>query len=339
MIQTVLTSLPAESMGITSMHEHVLADASALHRRGIEDLDPDAAVTAELAGALRFSQLAVVDNLRLDDVDVAAEELADAAGRGQRAVVEFTSLGLGPDHARLPHVSRASGVHIVAAYGAYLGRGLPAWYLALDEGERTSLFLSALVDAVPGTAYRAGMLGIMGTTAEFPVAVDERSTLRAAARAAAETGAAVSVRLDPDARHGIAVLELAASVGLPANRVIFSNVDEYLDVPYLRDLSAAGAVLEMCFGGEGGHLPRVRNSHDADRLDALCAILVDAPDARLVLGTSLWTKAQYRRFGGPGYGHLLARVVPALRALGVAETRITDLLVTEPTRLLDRPEP
>lgn len=336
MIQTVLGPIAVDALGATSMHEHVLADASALHRSGLEALDPYASVTAELAGALRWSQLAVIDNLVLDDPDVAAQELSHAVASGQAALVDLTSLGLGPDHGRLPAVARAAGIHIVVGYGAYLETGLPPWYLALDETEREQLFVQALDDAVPGASFRAGLLGIMGTTAEFPQAVDERTSLRAAARAAVATGASVAVRLDPGSRHGQAVLELVGSVGLPADRVIFSNVDEYLDLPYLLELAVAGAVLEMCFGGEGGHLPRVRNSHDAERLDALVAILDRAPDARLVLGTSLWTKAQYRRFGGPGYDHLLARVVPTLRASGVTDAQITRMLITEPARLLDR---
>jgi phosphotriesterase-related protein len=337
-IATVLGEIRADELGVTSMHEHVLSDASALHRRGVEDLDPQAIVTPELAGALRWSQLGVIDNLRLDDPEIAVDELRVAVGRGQHAVVELTSLGLGPGSAHLPEIARRSGMTIVAGFGAYLDAGLPAWYRALDESGREALFRAALLDRIPGTGFRAGLLGIMGTTAGFPTSDDERSTLRAAARAACAAGVVVVVRLDPSARHGAAVLELMRREGLPADRVVFGNVDEYPDPEYLGELSDAGAVLEVCFGGEGGHLPRVRNIHDAQRLELLVGLLADRPAARAVLGTSLWTKGQYRRMGGPGYEHLVARVVPALRSCGISAERIEMLLVGEPARLLDRSE-
>ncbi|KRE22989.1 hypothetical protein [Agromyces sp. Soil535] len=338
MISTVLGEIEAAELGVASMHEHVLADASALQRTGVELLDPAQPVTAELAGALRWGQLALEDNLRLEDVAVAAEELAHAARGGQRAVVEATSLGLGPDHGRLPGISRATGLHVVACYGAYLGGGIPAWYRELDENGRERLFAAALADAIPGTDFRAGMLGIMGTTDAFTgvAGVDERASLRAAARAAAAHGAAVSIRLDPGRRNGLAVLAAVEAAGLPAARVVLANVDEYADPGYLAELGAAGAVLEMCFGGEGGHLGRVRNTPDFARLDALVGLLADAPEIRWVLGTSLWTKAQYRRFGGPGYDHLVARVIPGLRSLGVDAETLARLTVTEPARVLDR---
>jgi len=337
-ISTVLGEIEAAELGATSMHEHVLADASSLQRRGVESLDPAAPVTLELAGALRWSQLALVDNLRLDDDSVAAEELAHAVHGGQRALVEATSLGLGPAHRRLPGIARATGMHLVATYGAYLGGDIPAWYRELDEARRERLFAAALADAIPGTDFRAGMLGIMGTTDAFTGAggADERASLRAAARAAAAHGAAVSVRLDPDRRDGLAVLAAVEAAGLPTARVVLTNVDEYADPGYLAELGATDAVLEMCFGGEGGHLGRVRNTPDFARLDVLVGLLADAPDIRWVLGTSLWTKAQYRRFGGPGYDHLVARVIPGLRSVGVDDATLTRLTVTEPARVLDR---
>lgn len=335
MIETVLGPVDAKAIGPVSMHEHLSADASALQRPGVEGLDPDAAVTAELAGALRWNQLALRDNLRLDDADAAAEELKAAGETGIAMVVEATSLGLGPDPSRLPAIAWVSGVAVVACYGAYLGSGIPLWYRELDTRGRTTLFERALGEAIPGTGFRAGMLGIMGTTADFTA--DERSSLTAAARAASRFGASMSIRLDPDARNGLEIIEHCIAEGMDPSRIVLTNVDEYLDEAYLSDLAAAGVVLEMCFGNEGGHLGRVRNSADFDRLDVLFSMLSAEPDNRWVLGSSTWTKAQWRRFGGHGYGHLTARVVPGLRHVGLDEHTIDGMLVREPARILDRP--
>lgn len=337
MIATVRGVIDSTALGAVSMHEHLALDATALHLPGVETLDPNARMTPSLAGAMRFSQLAVRDNLRLDDDAATAAELADAGAAGTATVVECTSLGLGPRPAALPEISRRSGVQVVAAYGAYLTRGLPHWYATLDEPGRERLFVTALTDAVPGARYRAAMLGIMGTTAEFAPDADEAASLRAAARAAAATGAAVSIRLDPTTRNAHAVLDVVAQQGLALDRVVLTNVDEYPDPDYLLEVANRGPVLEVCFGGEGGHVPRLRNMHDADRLDLVLALLDSSYPPRIVLGTSLWTKAQQARLGGPGYGHLPRRVLPALRACGASERALTSMTHDEPARLLDRP--
>ncbi|TAJ48084.1 MAG: phosphotriesterase [Herbiconiux sp.] len=337
MIHTVLGPIDAATAGPVSMHEHLLADASALHRPGIEPAPAETTVQPSVLGYLRWNQLGLADNLRLDDDGLAAEELSLAAARGQGMVVESTSLGLGPDHARLPGIARASGVVIVAAYGSYLDAGLPDWFAALDEGEREELFVTALTESVPGTGYRAGLLGIMGTSGELTGS--ERASLLAACRAAAACDASVSIRLDPDARTGLDVIALCEAAGLDPRRIILTNVDEYLDEAYLRELAATGAVLEMCFGNEAFHFGRVRNPSDLERLDFLTGFLDRMPASRWVLGCSVWTKAQLRHFGGGGYEHLLARVVPALGYSGVSPEVLHEMLVGTPRALLDRASP
>jgi phosphotriesterase-related protein len=322
-------------MGPTSMHEHVLADASALARPGIETAPRQQHVDAAVLGYLRWNQLGLADNLRLDDPTLAVEELERAGSRGQRAVVDATSLGLGPDHANLPGIARRSGVVIVVAYGSYLEPTLPGWFAALDEAAREALFLAALTDAVPGVGYRAAMLGIMGTSARLHGS--ELASLRAAAGAAAATGASVSIRLDPDGRNGLEVIGVCVTAGLDPRRILLTNTDEYLDASYHRDLAQSGAVLEMCFGNDAFHYPRVRNPSDLQRLDFLLDALRDEPSTRWVLGASVWTKAQLTHFGGGGYEHLQARVVPALRAAGLGAERLDDMLVRTPAMLLDRP--
>ena len=46
-IQTVLGPFEAAELGVVSMHEHLLTDASALQRPGVEALDPDAPVVTD----------------------------------------------------------------------------------------------------------------------------------------------------------------------------------------------------------------------------------------------------------------------------------------------------
>ncbi|WP_082822808.1 hypothetical protein [Microbacterium sp. T32] len=334
MIETVLGPVPAAALGPTSMHDHVLADSARLQRPGEQPPPPGSpTVRPETRDYLRRNMLAFADNLRLDDPDAAVDELRAAAAAGQRALVECTSWGLGPDHARLPDIARRSGMTIIVAYGTYIRATLPPEIAALDEDGLHALFTAALDDAVPGTGYRAGLLGILGATAGLPGA--ERGMLRAAAAAAGRAGTSVSVRLDPDARDGLAVLDELGRAGLSAERVIFTNADEFLDAGYWRELSDAGATLEMCFGTEDVHIGRVHNPTDAERVRFFVDAVTARPRARYVLGQSVWTKAQLARYGGYGYGRLLGTIVPELRRF-LGEARVDEMLADEPRRLLDR---
>jgi phosphotriesterase-related protein len=335
MIQTVTGPLAAERLGSTCMHDHVLSDSTSLRRDGASPMPDVDRVTAEVRGYLQWNMLALADNLRLDDADLAVEELGPLRGTAQRAVVECSSWGLGPSHAGLPDISRRSGVTVVAAYGAYIPRTVPGWIAAMTEAELEEHFVAALQIAVPGASFRAGMLGIMGTTGEL--AARELEQLRAAARAAARTGAAMSVRLEPEARRGLEVLAVAAAEGVGADRVVFTNADEYMDAAYWDELAGAGAVLEMCFGTESAHVGRIDSPSDRERLTFFPDFVAGHPHARFVLGQSTWTKAQLRHYGGYGYDYLMRRIVPELAARGVVEERRIGMLVTEPARLLDRP--
>ncbi|HET8757209.1 MAG TPA: phosphotriesterase [Solirubrobacteraceae bacterium] len=335
MIQTVLGPIGADQLGVTSMHEHLLADARVLQAPAREPLPESHGVTIENLGFLRWNLLALEDNLVLDDGDLAAAELGRAAALGQRAVVDLTVWGLGARPRDLPAIARATGMHVIAGCGAYLDRPHPPEVAGRAHDELVARFVGALEHEIePGSGVRAGLLGLIGTSE--PVTESERRVLHAAGAAAGRTGAALTVRLDPSARRGEWVLEQLAAAGCPPRQVIFGNVDEFVDRAYLGALARAGATLEWCFGNEAYYRDGYKDPTDAERLDGICAVLEDGFGDRCVLGCSVWTKTQLRAYGGMGYDHLLRRIVPTLRERGVPDDILDAMLVGNPRRLLDR---
>jgi phosphotriesterase-related protein len=335
-IQTVLGPLPAAELGPTSMHEHLVIDARVLQAPAREGEPPAGErVTIENLGFVHWNLLALADNLVLDDPALATVELGYAAELGQRALVDLTSWGLGAQPAALPEIARASGMHVVAGCGVYLDRPHPDWIAGLSDEALAARFVAALEDELEDAGFRAGLLGIVGTGE--PITASEQRVLWATAAAAGETGAALVVRLDPAARRGPEVLEILADAGCPPGQVIFGNADEFLDLGYLRELAAAGATLEWCFGNEAYYRDGYKDPTDAERLAALVELLADPSLAeRCVLACSVWTKSQLRTFGGMGYEHLLRRIVPELRRQGVGDDLLQVMLVENPARLLDR---
>lgn len=339
MIETVLGPVPASAWGATSMHDHSISDCRMLYRAA-DCAPPDELVTAASVDFLRDHALASRDNLILDDVDTAVAELGRGREAGLRGYVDLTSWGGGEQYRWLPEISRRSGLHIVAGYGVYLDRPHPDWVRACDDEALAARIRDAVTRHLPGVDYRAGIIGIIGTGA--PVTASEARVVAAAGRAAGETGSAVVVRVDPAAADGLAMLERLGQAGCTAAQVIFPNTDELFgegtpaDISRLQSWAEAGATLEFCFGNEFRMRPGFPQHTDAQRLQVLMALIERGCIQRLVLGHSVFMKIQLQRHGGYGYSHLLQTIVPTLRARGVADTELQQMLVGNPCRLLDR---
>jgi len=83
---------PAEQLGVTHMHEHLIADCS------FSGNDP---------------------RKKLDDVEVAIAEMEYFKQAGGQTIVELTCRGLGQNAAALRRIAEESGVNIIAATGFY----------------------------------------------------------------------------------------------------------------------------------------------------------------------------------------------------------------------------
>lgn len=334
MIETVLGPIPSTQLGRVSTNEHLLTDSRSLLRPTREGGQLEGPIRPEILGDLRWSWLSLADNLALDSVDDAAAELALAREAGIGTVVEATSHGMGPQHASLPRIARRSGLAVVAAYGSYIDKTLPAWWRDQSEADMESAFRTALEDAIPGTEYRAGLLGLLGTSAEITSA--ELCALRAAGRAAAAAKSAVSIRLDAAARRGPEVAQLLIGTGLEPARILFCNIDKVRELDYVTEIVDAGVVVEFAFGSENHFGDDARDANDDERLHFLLALLAARPSCPITLSCSVWTKGQLSRHGGMGYAHVVRRILPALERAGVPAARIEDMLVTRPALLLDR---
>lgn len=335
-IHTVLGPIEPTDLGRTSMHEHVLIDARVWYEPSSEAGPADGVVRLENFGYHRWNLIGNPDNLVLDDVDAAAEELALITEVGGSGVVDLSNDGLGRDVSKLPDISRRSGVHIMAASGCYVDAAHPDWVETSTETQLADRFISELVDGLDGTDIRAALLGEIGTS--DPVTPREWKVLAAAADAAVRTGSSISIHLDARGTNGVAVFEFLAERGVTADRIVLGHVDEHLDLAYHRDMIATGSTIAYdTFGSDYAFNGLFKDPADDQRLEVLLPLLRDGHAAQIVLACDVFTKIHTRRFGGFGYDHLLRRILPLLRAEGISETELDTMLIDNPRRLLDRP--
>lgn len=336
---TVDGPLPVTALGITLVHEHlyILLDVWLTPPCTPRDVWlAEQPVGPAIAAELRRDPFAVRDNLRLDDDDLAAAELAPFVAAGGRTIVDLTLDDIGRDPARLRRLAARTGIQLIMGCGHYIHESHPDWLEGQSEGAIAERLLAELLEGLPmpdGPAVRAGVIGEIGTS--NPITVRERRVLAAASSVQRQTGAPLFIHLDPWGRTGHEALDVAARGGADLARVALCHLDPSLpDTAYHRSLAERGATVcydiwgdEAEYGGKG--MPT-----DLQRIDALETALAEGWIDRVAVAQDVCSKTQLARHGGPGYAHLTTTVARALAARGHGPELLRLLLERTPRRLL-----
>lgn len=338
-VMTVRGPMPTADMGVTLTHEHIVADVTSWsHRTESLGWQPDELaqlpVREDILWDLRQDPFANLDNCRLDDLELAAQEVSRYRALGGQTILEATGLGVGRDLDALRAISARSGVAIVAGTGYYLDAAMPEGVRVLSAGQIAERILADLADGEGG--IRPGFIGEIGVGADFTPA--EQNSLRAALIAQGETGLPVQVHLPGWFRLGDAVLDVAEEVGVdPAFVVLCHMGPSGHDLGYQERLLRRGAWLqydmigmEVFYADQGVQCPS-----DEQNAAWLARLHEHGHGARILLSQDVFLKSLLRRHGGPGYGHLLQYFVPRLRRHGFTDSDLDQLLVTNPRRLFE----
>jgi 5-phospho-D-xylono-1,4-lactonase len=339
-VRTVLGDIAPEALGLTLGHEHLIA------RPPGEVTDPD---------------------LRLDEQEAAAAELAAFAAAGGGAVVEMTTVDYGRDVAALRLLSRTSGVHVVAATGFNKARfsdpivarhddeTLARWMI--DEvrvgaqayapaeavtlrppgpgaGAREGEAVAGEADRVPrdhgprAPAVQAGLIKF--GTGEHGAGPQERRAMEAAIRAHHATGAPIGTHTE----HAVWALEQAQALtgaGVAPASVLIGHCDFRPELPYLLEVAATGVNVGLDQFSKRKYLPD----------EARVALVVGFAEAgrlgQLILGGDLARRSYWPAFGhagAAGFAHIPTTVADMLRAAGLSEADLAQVLRDNPRRWL-----
>ncbi|MEU1726157.1 phosphotriesterase [Nonomuraea sp. NPDC005692] len=332
-VVAVTGEVPAASLGAVLPHEHLLSDFAppddtpeSWARTG--RTRPTAAgalwlyrapLTMDLLGEVGMGAVNR-DDLLLGDAGLAAAELAAFREAGGGTVVDLTTDGLGRDPAGLRRLAEETGVTVV------MGCGRAA---AGPAEELTEELVRDLTEGVDGV--RAGIIGELA--ALDPGVPAERALLVAAARAAAATGAAVSLARNEDAAVQQRVLDLLAEEGADLARVAVGHCDALSPRPDdLEPLLERGVFVQF---DRLGRLPTALSvSDDQDVAAAVLELARRGHAGRLLLSQGVRAKSQLLAYGGGGYAFVLRQFVPYLRMLGADDELIETVTVRNPRRLL-----
>jgi phosphotriesterase-related protein len=153
----------------------------------------------------------------------------------------------------------------------------------------------------------------------------ERKLIEAAGSAAAVCGAPVCAHAE-HGTFGLELVELLATHGVPADRVVVAHLDRNPDPVLHAEVAATGAFLQYDGPGRAKH-------HPDSTIVALVAAAVDGGyDDRLLLGGDTPRRSQLTTTGGgPGMAYPFARFVPRLRR-ELGDELVERVLVANPAR-------
>jgi 5-phospho-D-xylono-1,4-lactonase len=306
-VRTVLGDVAPDRLGVTYLHEHLIIDSPLV--------------------ADRFP------HIHLPSVDDAVAEVRTCTGVG--AMVDAMPCAAGRNVAKLAAVSRATGVHVIAATGLHAARYYDPHPWTQNEPAEVlaDLFTADITDgidrydytgpAVRRTPHRAGILKV--ATLGVALSAAERRLFEAAAEAHRRTGAPIITHCE-DGRGGAQQVE---ALDVPPDRVVLSHTDKHPDPGYHRELLTAGVNLE--------YDQALRQDPDERRGTAwlLATMLADGYERQLMLGTDGARRSLWRTLGGaPGLAWLVTGFADVLERWDVDAAARRALLVDNPARLL-----
>ncbi|SEO51905.1 phosphotriesterase family protein [Actinacidiphila rubida] len=304
-------------------------------RTVLGDIDPGALGVCDAHDHL-FIAVPALAGQELDDPAAARDELAAFGELGGAALVQWTPFGLGRMAAELPAVSRASGVHVVAATGlhqaVHYDPALRARLDALGEHGLAALFVSELTEGLidgddpagPRGRARAGMIKVAGMFHGLDTRT--RRVMAAAAEAHHATGAPIGIHHETGTAAMDVLTLLHEELGVPAASILLGHLNRFPDPGLHRELAASGAFL--AFDGPS----RAHHATDWRLLTCLEELAAAGHTGRLLLGGDT-TSASGRAAtgGGPGLPYLLRVLRPRITAaLGAEAARA--VFVDNPAR-------
>jgi phosphotriesterase-related protein len=297
-IMTVNGLIPADSMGITLPHEHLLI----VH---------------------------TYDYLNLTNEEDAITELGYYINAGGKTLAEASAIGIGRNPEGLKRISTATGANVIMSAGYYKDQWIHDSLKSKSVEQLTEIIINDIKNGI--NSIQAGFIKIAVSRLFTPF---EEKVLIAAAHAQKATGAAIDVHFDghrattQDRHH---VLDVFENEGVDLTRVYLSHFVPYVDLvdDYIT-LAQRGCYLGFDMTG----IEVVVYFERELKLPETLKALIDAGYLeQILISQDVCFTACYLKNGGYGYAHILNDILPLLKAEGITDEQIHTIMVENPKKV------
>ena len=307
-IRTILRDFAPEELagGATLFHEHMqlapdfsarfaAAAAAARAANGLPPAPPRAAVPAGPD--------------IMHDVDLMSAEVAKTKSEGVACLVDAGHPDMGRNIDFLRQVSMKSGVPIVAGGGFYSQPFYPKEISTMSEDQ---VFKALLKQADDDTL---GAFGEIGSWDE--ITAEERKVFRAVGRAHVTTNLPIFTHTGIPGKSALEQLDILEDAGVKPDRVLIGHLGNLVDANVYVHKAICRRGAFVGFDRQGGNN--------------------DAPDVPMVMALIEAGFADHLMFSADassGYAKTLTVFVPKLKAAGVSEQVLHQIMVDNPRRFL-----
>lgn len=344
-VMTVLGPIGADELGITLAHEHLFLD---LTNQFQEPSDPQkrligqSKVSRQQADLLWRDPYAIKDNLLLDDLSLALEEIDGFKRAGGKTVVECTSVGIHRDARNLHRFAQLAGMNVIAGCGYYTRDTHPEQMSSWSPEMIAKEIIRDLTVGMDGTDIRAGVIGEIGTS--HPIHPEERKNLIAAALAHRQTGIGIQVHTYPWGKTGTEVVDILLGQEVTPSKIVICHTDVDIHLDYMQSLLDRGVMVQFDNFGKEFAIPEEDRGFaggvfaaDSERVKTIGALARLGYERQILITNDICFKCMLHRFGGKGYDHILRNVSRMLLEEGISQ-EILDLFMIENPRLFLTPD-
>ena len=301
-VRTVLGDIPAEQIGVTYMHEHLIIDSEIVARD--------------------FA------HIHLPSQSEAIEEVGLCKSQGVQTMVDCMPTGSGRSALKLAAISKATGMYIVATAGLHTDR----YYQPTDDLETMSahdlaqVFIKDIEVGMEGTEHKAGQLKVV--TSGHVITDRERRLFEAVAIAHHKTGAPILSHCE-HGKGAIEQIELFLELNIPLHKVTLSHTDKEADFGYHRQILSSGINVE--------YDQSLRQCDLAEPPSALLmkAMVDEGFINQIMLGTDGARRSLWSSLGGaPGLAWLYSGWSKKLLEIGFTQAQLDTIFIDNPAKAL-----
>jgi len=298
---TVTGPIPAEELGSTLPHEHVLVDFVGADQVSPDRYDHEEAYQVILPHLTRLREL------------------------GCRSLVECTPAYLGRDPRLLKRLSVASGMRLLTNtgyYGARQGKFLPKHAFQESADELAQRWLGEWHNGIEGTGIQPGFIKT-GVDAG-PLTELNRKIVQAAARTHWQSGMTIAGHTG-DGSAALEQLGVLRNEGVDASAWIWVHAQNERDPAMRRQVAERGAWVSLDGVSPASIASHLQMTQDLKQAGLLEHVLISHDAGWYAVGEQRGGK--YR-----GYETLFTEFVPALHKAGFTDHEIEMLTITNPAQ-------
>lgn len=340
-LNTVRGIISADEAKVICPHEHVFVDGS--HEAVEPKTEQEKAlfygdVHMDVLGVLRRNPYVIRTNLILDEVETEISELRFLSEYNCNLLVDVTVPGINRDVKTIQHISKETGIEMIAATGLFVEEAVKEPYLSWSAQQIRDWMIDEIESGIDGTGIKPGVYKIATSEKLQPLEV---RTLEAVAAAYQKYPLPVYVHVFPWAHTAIDAIYILTNGGVAPKDICICHLDVSFNESYIKEVLQTGAYVEFdnfskefYFEPQEGAFSGGPFETDLARVKMAKKLISEGYGEKLLFANDLCLKESWRKYGGWGYDHIFRNIIPMMRTEGISEEDIRQIIEINPKQFL-----